>query len=317
MKKILIAGGAGYIGCALVPALKSRGYDVKVVDLCIFGNNLPPGTPLLGIDLFDLDFRDLEGFDTVIFMAGLSNDPMADYSPSQNFIQNSAAPAFLAYEAKRARVKRFIYASSASVYGDCSGEMVGELSEDTYPVFPYGLSKLQGEFAVLSVADENFSVISLRKGTVSGYSPRMRLDLLVNSMFKSAFATGTIFVNDPAVYRPVLSIQDAVQAYIRAVEASEDLSGVFNIASGNYTVAQVAEQVAARVPMSHPPTVEIVGKKDMRNYRMSIKRAIRELGFEPTGSVWSILEDLIDNKHKFSDWDNKRYYNIEVFKGIK
>ena len=317
MKKILIAGGAGYIGCALVPALKSRGYDVKVVDLCIFGNNLPPGTPLLGIDLFDLDFRDLEGFDTVIFMAGLSNDPMADYSPSQNFIQNSAAPAFLAYEAKRARVKRFIYASSASVYGDCSGEMVYEGDEDRHPIFPYGLSKIQGEFAARTMVDENFSVIALRKGTVSGYSPRMRLDLLVNAMFKSAFDTGTIFVNDPAVYRPVLSIQDAVQAYIRAVEAPEDLAVVFNIASGNYTIAQVAEQVAARVPMSHPPTVEVVGKKDMRNYRMSITRAIRELGFEPTGSVWSILEDLVENKHKFSDWNNKRYYNIEVFKGIK
>ena len=184
-------------------------------------------------------------------------------------------------------------------------------------MFPYGLSKLQGEFSVNNMADENFSVISLRKGTVSGYSPRMRLDLLVNSMFKSAFSTGVIFVNDPAVYRPVLSIQDAVQAYIRAVEAPEGLSDTFNIASGNYTVAQVAEQVAARVPMSHPPTVEIVGKKDMRNYKVSIKRAISVLGFEPTGSVWSILEDLIDNKHKFSDWDNKRYYNIEVFKGIK
>ena len=167
---------------------------------------------------------------------------MAEFSPSKNFVFNAAAPAYLAYIAKKAKVRRFVYACSCSVYG----YTVDELYDETRPAvssYPYGISKLQGEQAALQLADENFSVISLRKGTVSGYSPRMRLDLIVNTMFKSALRDGVITVNNPAIWRPILSIQDASSAYIRAVEASPSISGIFNIASGNYTVGEVADLV--------------------------------------------------------------------------
>ena len=128
-----------------------------------------------------------------MFLAGLSNDPMAEYSPSQNFIFNAAAPAYLAYVAKKANVKRYVYASSCSVYGYTDNE----LFDETRPVsssYPYGISKLQGEQAVMNLMDEAFSVIALRKGTVSGYSPRMRLDLIVNTMFKNGVRNREITV---------------------------------------------------------------------------------------------------------------------------
>src|ERR1039458_1538056 len=230
--KILIAGGAGYVGSVLVPKLLDRGYEIDVLDLFWFGNHLPAETGIIHKDIFDITGPDLEQYQQVVFLAGSSNDPMAEYSPSENFIFNAAAPAYLAYVAKKAKVKRYIYACSCSVYG----YTVNELFDETRPVssfYPYGISKLQGEQAAMNLVDENFSVISLRKGTISGYSPRMRLDLIVNTMFKTAMRDRTITVNNPSIWRPILSIEDAATAYIRAVETNQKISGIFNVASGN------------------------------------------------------------------------------------
>src|SRR5271157_4817416 len=213
--KILVAGGAGYLGSVLIPRLLDRGYKVDVVYLFWFGNHLPRQVGILNKDIFHLTQEDLEPYDQVVFLAGLSNDPMAEYSPSKNFVFNAAAPSYLAYMAKKAKVKRYIYASSCSVYGYTENELYDE-TRPAVSSYPYGISKLQGEQAALQLADEDFSVISLRKGTVSGYSPRMRLDLIVNTMFKSALRDGVITVNNPAIWRPILSIQDASSAYIRA-----------------------------------------------------------------------------------------------------
>ena len=176
----------------------------------------------------------------MVFLAGLSNDPMAEYSPSKNFVFNAAAPSYLAYMAKKANVKRYVYASSCSVYGYTENE----LYDETRPVsssYPYGISKLQGEQAALQLSDENFSVIALRKGTISGYSPRMRFDLIINTMFKNAMKDRAVTINNPSIWRPILSMQDAVTAYIRAIEANHKISGVFNVASGNYTVGEVGD----------------------------------------------------------------------------
>src|SRR5271166_6552164 len=173
--KILVAGGAGYIGNVLIPKLLDRGYKVDVVDLFWFGNYLPRQVGILNKDIFHLSIEDLEPYDQVIFLAGLSNDPMAEFSPSKNFIFNAAAPAYLAYMAKKAKVKRYIYASSCSVYGYTENELYDE-SRPVASSYPYGISKLQGEQGALQLADGDFSVIALRKGTVSGYSPRMRFD---------------------------------------------------------------------------------------------------------------------------------------------
>lgn len=313
--KILIAGGAGYVGSVLVPKLLDRGYEVDVVDLFWFGNHLPSETGIIHKDIFDLTTRDLEPYQQVVFLAGLSNDPMAEFSPSENFIFNAAAPAYLAYTAKNAGVKRYVYASSCSVYGYTDNE----LFDETRPVsssYPYGISKLQGEQAVMNLVADGFSVISLRKGTISGYSPRMRFDLIVNTMFKNAIRNREITVNNPSIWRPIMSIEDATNAYIRAIEASDRLSGIFNIASGNYTVGEVGDLVkmAIEEDLGIRVRLTIHHKKDFRNYKVSIEKAETTLSFHPNHDVKSIVKELITHMDEYKDWDNPQYYNIETLK---
>ena len=316
--KLLIAGGAGYVGSTLIPKLLDRGYKVDVVDVFWFGNHLPRQVATLNKDIFQLTVEDLEPYDQVIFLAGLSNDPMAEYSPSKNFVFNAAAPSYLAYIAKKARVKRYIYASSCSVYGYTENE----LYDETRPVgssYPYGISKLQGEQAALQLADENFSVISLRKGTISGYSSRMRFDLIINTMFKSAMKNHTITLDNPSIWRPILSIQDATTAYIRAIEANHKISGIFNVASGNYTVGEVGDLVKSTIEERLGLRINLCIKhiQDFRNYKVSIQKAKNVLSFHPADEVKSIVANFIDNMDKCRDWDNPLYSNIDTFKAIE
>jgi nucleoside-diphosphate-sugar epimerase len=316
--KLLVAGGAGYLGSVLIPKLLLRGYKVDVVDLFWFGNHLPRQAGVIRKDIFHITVEDLESYDQVIFLAGLSNDPMAEYSPSKNFIFNAAAPAYLGYIANLAKVKRLIYASSCSVYGYTENE----LYDETRPVssnYPYGISKLQGEQAVMQMASSRFSVISLRKGTISGYSPRMRLDLIVNTMFRTAMREHTIVVNNPSIWRPVLSIEDAATAYIRAIEANEGISGIFNVASGNYTVGEVADLVknAIEERLGVPITLCIKHMQDFRNYKVSTAKAANVLSFHARDGIRAIVDNLIDNMAKFQDWENPIYSNIAVFKRVE
>ena len=316
--KLLIAGGAGYVGSALIPKLLDRGYKVDVVDLFWFGNHLPRQVGIINKDIFQLTEEDLEPYEQVVFLAGLSNDPMAEYSPSKNFVFNAAAPSYLAYTAKRAKVRRYVYASSCSVYGYTENE----LYDETRPVsssYPYGISKLQGEQAALQLVDDHFSVISLRKGTISGYSPRMRFDLIINTMFKNAMKDRTITINNPSIWRPILSMQDAVTAYIRAIEADHKISGIFNVASGNYTVGEVGDLVKAAIEERAGISVHLVIKhvQDFRNYKVSIEKAKNVLSFHPADDLKAIVLNLIENMDKYKDWDNPLYSNIGTFKTIE
>jgi len=315
--KVLIAGGAGYIGSVLVPRLLERGYEVDVVDLLWFGRRLPDGARVIQKDLTELREKDLSGYDQVIYLAGLSNDPMAEYSPARNFIENGALPAYLAYVSKLAGVKRYLYGGSCSVYG----YTVNDLYDETRPTvsnYPYGISKLQGEFGAMQLQGNHFSVICFRQGTVSGYSPRMRLDLIVNTMFKSALTEGVITVNNPTIWRPILAIQDAVSAYIRAVEAPYEISGIFNTASGNYTVGEVADYVKAGVKeyLNVDAKIHIKHVQDFRNYKVSFEKARNVLSFKPQFDVQGIVRELAQNLDSFRDFDNDRYYNIRTFKAL-
>jgi nucleoside-diphosphate-sugar epimerase len=316
--RLLVAGGAGYVGSALIPRLLDRGYIVDVADLFWFGNNLPAETGLLNKDLFELTVEDLENYDQVVFLAGLSNDPMAEYSPSKNFVYNAAAPAYLAYTAKKAGVKRYIYASSCSVYG----YTVNELYDETRPVasaYPYGISKLQGEQAVMNLVDDRFSVVALRKGTISGYSARMRLDLIVNTMFCTAMQDGVIRINNPSIWRPILAMEDAISAYIRVIEAHESISGIFNIASGNYTVGEVGDLVQAEIGQQLGAKVNLVIRhlQDFRNYKVNFERAKNVLSFHPQHDIGSIVRQLVREMDRFSDWNNPAYYNIQMFRELE
>jgi nucleoside-diphosphate-sugar epimerase len=315
--KILIAGGAGYVGSVLVPKLLSRGYEVEVVDLLWFGNALPDGVRVIARDILDLGLADLAGYDQVVFLAGLSNDPMADYSPGKNFVYNAACPAFLAYLAKQAGVRRFIYASSCSVYGYSVDDFRDETGAATSQ-YPYGISKLQGELGVLHLQDDAFSVIALRKGTVCGYSPRMRFDLVVNTMFKTAMTANRITVNNPSIWRPILGIQDATDAYVRAIEADSRISGVFNVASGNFTLGELADYVdsALREHLGLHAKLEIRHLEDVRNYKVDFAKAERVLGFRPVHGIEQIVRELIDHRSEYGDMDDPRYSNIASFKAI-
>lgn len=316
--RILVAGGGGYLGSVLIPKLLARDYMTDVVDLFWFGNHLPREARILHKDIFDLTTEDLHGYDQVIFLAGLSNDPMAEFSPSKNFIFNAAAPAYLAYMAKRAGVKRYIYACSCSVYGYTENELFDE-TRPAFSSYPYGISKLQGEQAVMQLMDKDFSVISLRKGTVCGYSPRMRLDLIINTMFKSSLRDQMITVNNPAIWRPILSIEDAANAYIRSVEANQNISGIFNIASGNYTVGEIGDLVKIAIEDQMRIKINLVIKhiQDFRNYKVSVEKAANILSFHPQGDVKSIVASLVSNMSRFSDWDNPLYYNIDRLKELE
>jgi nucleoside-diphosphate-sugar epimerase len=317
MTKILVIGGAGYIGSVLVPALQERGYWVDVVDLCWFGNYLDLQTKLTKSDAFSCKESDLQGYEQIIFLAGISNDPMAEFSPSANFILNSALPSYLAFVSKKAGVRRFIYASSCSVYGYSVGKLYQE-GDPFKSEYPYGVSKLQGERGCLQLEDDIFSVIALRKGTVCGHSPRMRMDLIVNTMFRDAVIKGEITVSNPALWRPILDIRDAVSAYLRAVQADYSISGTFNVASDNYTVGQVADMVKEELEAGGilPIRINIKNIPDLRNYKVSCEKAKIELGFKPQYSVKDIVADLLKHIRDYGDFTKKELYNIQVFKDV-
>jgi len=215
-------------------------------------------------------------------------------------------------------VRRYIYASSCSVYGYTENELYDETSPAS-SAYPYGISKLQGEQAVLQLGNSDFSVISLRKGTISGYSPRMRLDLIINTMFKSALKDGQITVNNPSIWRPILGISDAASAYIRAIEANEKVSGIFNVASANYTVGEVGDLVKTALEQLHGLQVglKIMHISDFRNYKVSIEKAKNVLSFHPHEDVRSIVRSLVENVDHFRDWENPFYYNIQTLKQLE
>jgi len=315
--KILLAGGAGYIGSLLAPKLMEYDYEVEVIDLLWFGNHLPKEVKVVKKDLFDCTIEELSGYEQIIFLGGLSNDPMAEYSPAKNFIYNAALPAFLAFQAKKAGVRRYIYASSCSIYGYTENQLYNENSPATCN-YPYGISKLQGEQGIFQLQDSNFSVISLRQGTVSGHSPRMRMDLIVNTMFKTAITEGKVIINNPSIWRPIYDIRDAVNAFVRAVQADYSISGIFNVASGNYTVGQVGDMVKDEVEKLSGKKIKIDLKniKDFRNYKVSIERAKTVLGFEPRYKITDIVMNLYENRELYGNYDNDEFYNIRVFKKL-
>ncbi len=316
-KKILLAGGAGYIGSVLSPYLEKKGYDITVIDSCWFGNYLPDSIKLLKQDLYDLTVNDLKEYTDIVFLGGLSNDPMAEFSPQENFNYNCALPAYLGFLAREAGIKRYIFASSCSVYGFTDNKVFTE-TDKAICNYPYGVSKLQGEQALLSLQTDSFSVICLRQGTVSGYSPRMRLDLAINTMFKNAISKHEITLSNHQIWRPILALPDLCKGYEAALISVPETNGIFNIASFNTTVGELADGVVNQVKKKFNIEIKVTDKKiqDFRNYKVSWQKAMDELGYLPTQSLDDIVLELSNNLEKFSDFENPNFYNIDVFKQI-
>jgi nucleoside-diphosphate-sugar epimerase len=314
---VLVLGGAGYIGTTLAPYLQDNNCNVTVVDTNWFGNYLPSNINTIQKDIFDLNQNDLVGFDTVIFLAGLSNDPMAEFSPKDNFIYNTGMPAYIGFLAKEAGVKRLIFASSCSVYGYTHNST---FTEDDVAIsnYPYGVSKLQGERSLLALADENFSVVCFRQGTVSGYSPRMRLDLALNTMFKNALNKGEITLSNPKIWRPILGLIDLCEAYLLAINSNLQKGEVINISSFNTTIGELAQAVKSFVKQQYGLDINITNQnvQDYRNYKVSTDKALQLLNYKPKQDAYSIMLDLYDTVDKYSSFDDERFYNILVFKKI-
>lgn len=315
MRRILLAGGAGYVGTSLTRELLNRNYDVTIVDLLWFKTDLPKGVVVWNKNIMDMNVEELNGFDAVVFLAGLSNDPMANFNPSMNFVENAAVPSYLAYISKMAGVPRFVYASSCSVYGYTDNNLMDE-TDSVFPRYPYGVSKLEAEAAIMNMGDENFRPISLRKGTIGGYSTRMRYDLVVNTMTKTALTEGKIIVNNPSLWRPLLDLRDAVTAYVRSIEANLNISGVYNISYDNYTMGRLADDIKEELENNgHSVVTDVRNVQDVRNYKVQNKKAKIELDFVAKYSPQETVRHLLQNIDlKNYDFNNDKYYNIKVFK---
>ena len=310
---ILVTGGAGYIGSVLVPLLIERGHRVRVVDLGWFGlhKNLkdPPGIVHV-VQGNILDFKEwwLDSIDAVIHLAGLSNDPMAQFNPKLNYTTNAVGTALVAHAAKDHGIRRFVYASSCSVYGLCN-TLAHEHATIPHPSFPYAISKLMGERALECLEDSQFRPISLRKGTVVGWSPRMRFDLATNAMIKAAMLHNIITVNNPDIWRPIIDVRDAAMAYALAAESSLELVGAFNIAEGNYHIAYLASMVQQIVQSrGHDPILNILYQLDLRDYRVDTTRANHHLGFRAEYSVQDSIIEVLE--HLPDDLENPIYTNV-------
>jgi len=316
MKKILLAGGAGYIGTRLSNLLDSKGYEVTVLDNFWFGDFLNNNINKIKKNIWQITKEDLEGYDSVMFLAGLSNDPMAMFRPDLNFIENSSAPVYLAFMAKNAGVKRFICASSCSVYGYTKNKTLNE-SSLVKPSYAYGISKLQCEQGLMTLEDENFKPIIFRKGTVCGWSPKMRYDLVVNTMIKNAITTKKITVNNPKLWRPLIDIRDVIQGYEKAIEADLDISGIYNLSGFNITIGDLGKNIHKNlVERGYDVELIINNTPDLRNYKVSTDKIEDELGFKASYNVYDSIDEILSNIDESYDFNNDIYYNIDIFKKI-
>ena len=321
MKNILITGGAGYIGTVLTEQLLDRGYNFKVVDTLWYGNYLSDKVQIEKKNILNITQAEIDSFDVVIFLGGVSNDPMAEYKPSINFTENMASSSYLAYITRQSAIKtqtkkRFIYASTCSVYGYTSNNLMSETDPIPAPHFPYGISKLYAEKAIMALENDFFKPIALRKGTVGGWSPRMRFDLVVNVMTKSALNNKQIVVNNPSLWRPLVDVRDAAEAYVRAIESNIDITGAYNISYDNYTIGRLADEIKEELEKTGEKiSIKTLHKEDLRNYKVSTDKAKKELDFVAKFAPKDSVRKILENKDDININDEK-YENLAIFKEI-
>jgi nucleoside-diphosphate-sugar epimerase len=293
------------------------GYKIHVIDNFWFGDKLNPSISKEKKSLWDIKPSELTSYDAIMFLAGLSNDPMAMFRPDLNFIENSSAPMYLAFIAKEAGVKRFVCASSCSVYGFTKNKTLNEGSL-VKPAYAYGISKLQCERGLETLEDENFKPIIFRKGTVGGWSPKMRYDLVVNTMLKSAFTTQKIVVNNPKIWRPLIDIRDVIQGYQKALEADLNVSGVYNLSGGNLTIGQLGEAIHGELrKRGYVVDLVINENNDVRNYKVTTEKIEDELGFKSQFTPLDSLDEILDNIDPLRyNFDSDEYSNITTFQKV-
>ena len=323
IRQVLVTGGAGYVGSVLVPKLLDKGYQVKVLDLYLYGEDVldavkdNPNLEQIKGDIRDqaLLERVIPDTDALIHLACISNDPSFELDPQLGKSINYDAFFGLVEVAKHCGVKRFIYASTSSVYGIKQEENVTE-ELPLEPLTDYSKYKGLCEEVLLKEQSPDFTTVVIRSATVCGYSARMRLDLIVNILTNQAFNTGRITVTGGQQKRPNIHIEDVTDLYVQLLELpGEMIAGkIFNAVYANYQVSEIAEMVRKVVGKEE---VEIITTptNDPRSYHISSEKIKRELGFEPKYSIKEAVRDLVEafKAGKIPDpMTDIHYYNVKM-----
>lgn len=322
-KKILVTGGAGYVGARLVPRLLAENYFVTVLDLMLFGEEVIKSHPNLKMIKGDIRDRTLLSqitptHDVVIHLACISNDPSFELNPSLGKEINLDAFRPLVYTSKQAGVKRFIYASSSSVYGVKSENNVHE-GMKLEPLTDYSKFKAECETILNEFNSDQFTAVTIRPATVCGYSPRQRLDVVVNILTNLAIHKREITIFGGEQLRPNIHIEDMVDAYIALINApKEKISGkIFNAGYENQTVREIA--IIVRNVIGDDVRLVFSTTNDNRSYHISSKKIEKELGFVAKRTIQDAVQDLkfaMDKGLLPNSLDDERYFNIKRMKSV-
>lgn len=318
--RVLVTGNLGYVGVVLAPMLQQKGWDVRGLDSglfngCNYGGS-PATIPTIHKDIREVSSSDLEGFDAVVHLAGLSNDPLGDIDPTLTDEINHLGTVNLAKAAKSAGVQRFVFSSSCSNYGASEGGWLTE-SSPLNPVTPYAVSKVQSEEALDRLADDSFTVVSLRSATAYGFSPRIRFDLVVNNLTAWAIATNQVRLkSDGSAWRPLLHVEDMAHAFEVALKAPSAMvqRQAFNVGRNEdcmqvRDIADIIAEVITEAEVSYAPGRTV----DKRTYKVDCSK-ILSLGFEPKWNVRNGIQDLRDRfrTHGVSvdEFEGTRYQRV-------